>query len=152
MRAKGVILTNKFVELIIENHQQITEHFMNDLLSNPETSAYKNLDSQSVYESGNRVYRELSKWITKEYPKEEIAKQFRRIGKERFKQGIPFSHAYKALVLLKRHLWLFVEREMDYEISDLKQALDLSNRVVLYFDRAAFYMLQGYEEMLYRKW
>lgn len=152
MRTKSEILTNKFVELIMENHQQITEHFMNNLLSNPETSAYKNLDSQLVYESGNRIYRELSKWITKEYPKEEIAKQFRKIGKEGFKQGIPFSHAYKALVLLRRHLWLFVEREMDSDISDLKQALDLSNRVVLYFDRAAFYMLQGYEETLYKKW
>jgi hypothetical protein len=152
MRTKREMLTNRFVELVQQNHQQVTEHFMNDLLSNPDTQAYRNVAREDIYEFGNGIYRELSKWITKEYPKEEIARQYKRLAKERFAQGVPFSHMYKAFVLLKRHLWLLVQREMEHDITDYKQAMDLSNRVVLYFDRATYYMLQGYEEVISKKW
>lgn len=152
MLKTGDIITNRFVELIEDNHQKITEQYMNDLLKNPDTIAYRNLDRQTVYEAGNRIYRELSKWITKRYPKEEIATYYRKIGRERFEQGIPFSQAARALILQKRHLWLFVMDKLYYDASVYKQAIDLNNRVVLYFDRATFYMLQGYEDMIYKKW
>ena len=42
---------------------------------------------------------------------------------------------------------------MDKLYSDLtsyKEAIDLNNRVVLYFDRATFYMLEGHEERLHK--
>ncbi len=152
MLKKSNILTNQFVELIEENHQQITELFMNDLLRNPDTFAYRNLDRQSVYESANSIYREISKWIVKQYPKEEIELRFRQLGRERFEQGIPFSQVFRALVLLKRHLWLFVLKKLYYDATIYEQALDLNNRVVLYFDRACFYMLLGFEEKLKKKW
>ncbi|HQG43346.1 MAG TPA: hypothetical protein PLE64_11605, partial [Spirochaetota bacterium] len=65
-------LVNRFVELIEENHQVITEQFMNNLLRNPDTIAFRKLDRQLVYEFADNLYRELSKWIAKDYPKEEI--------------------------------------------------------------------------------
>ncbi len=146
------ILENRFVELIEENHQKITEMYMNDLLKNPDTIAYRKLDRQDIYEAGNRIYRELSKWIVKKYSKDEISKHYLKLGRERFTQGIPFSQAVKTLVLQKRHLWLFVMDKLHYDASVYKEALDLNNRVVLYFDRATFYILQGYEDMIYKKW
>jgi hypothetical protein len=152
MLKKSNILTNQFVELIEENHQEITELFMNDLLKNPDTFSYRKLNRQEVYESANSIYREISKWIVKQYPKEEIEQRFRQLGRVRFEQGIPASQVYRALVLLKRHLWLFVLKKLYYDASIYEQAIDLNNRVVLYFDRACFFMLLGYEEMLNRKW
>ena len=44
MLNKSNILYSKFVKIIEEEHQQITERFMNDLLKNPDTTAYRNLD------------------------------------------------------------------------------------------------------------
>ena len=152
MLRKRDILTNRFVELVEGNHQEITELFMNDLLRNPDTFAYRNLDRQMVYESANSIYRDISKWIVKDFPKEEIAQTFRQLGRERHKQGIPFSQVHRALVLLKRHLWVFVLKKIEEDLHVYVQALDLNNRVVLYFDRASFFMLQGYEEMLKKRW
>jgi hypothetical protein len=148
----GNILTNRFVELIEENHQQITEAYMNDLLRNPDTISYRNLDRQLVYESGDRIYRDLSKWIVKQHPKGEVEKHYTKVGRERFEQGIPFPQAYKSLVLQRRHLWVFILDKMHYDVSVYKDAMDLSNRVLVYFDRAAFSMLKGYEDMIYKKW
>ncbi len=150
MKLKSV-LANRFVQLIEENHQDITEQYMNNLLRHPETVAFRNVDRQVIYEYADNLYRELSKWIAKNYPKEDIAVHYRKVGHERFEQGVPFSQAIKALSLQKRHLWLFVLDKLYDDSMAYKEALDLNNRVVLYFDRAAFYMLQGYEDLLYNK-
>ena len=146
------ILENRFVEIIEENHQAITEQYMNDLLRNPDTVAYRNMDRHKVYEEGDRVYRELSKWIVKQYPKAEIAKYYSKLGREKFDQGVPFSQAQKAMVLQRRHLWLFILNKLYYDASLYKEALDLNNRVVLYFDRAMYHLLEGYESRIYKKW
>lgn len=124
---------------------------MNNLLHDPDTVAFKKLDRRLIYESADNLYRELSKWIAADYPKENIIRYYRTIGHERFDQGIPVSQACKALILQKRHLWLFVLDKLYDETTAYKEALTLNNRVVLYFDRATFAMLQGYEDKLYRK-
>ncbi|TAL36744.1 MAG: hypothetical protein EPN93_07945 [Spirochaetes bacterium] len=149
---KSNILSNKFVLLIEDNIQEIAEQFMNDLLKSPETIAYRQLGRQDVYEAAYRRLHEISQWISKNYPKQEIERYYRQIGRERYEQGIPFSAAFRFLVLLKRHMWLFVLNKLYYDATIYEQALDLNNRVVLYFDRAAYYLLCGYEDMLNKKW
>ncbi len=146
------IVENRFVEIIEENHQTITEQYMNDLLKNPETPSYRTLDRQKIYEESDRIYREMSTWIVKQYSKTEIAKRYIRLGQDLFDQGVPFSQASKALILQRRHLWLFILDKLYYDASLYKEALDLNNRVVLYFDRAGYYQLQGYESRINKKW
>jgi hypothetical protein len=145
MIPKKNILYNRFVRLIEENHQEITERFMNDLLKNPDTRAYANIDRNSIYESSDRVYRDLSRWITKDHPKDVIRDHYMKLGRDRLDQGVPQSQVQKALVLQKRHLWLFVMDKLYGDLTSYKEAVDLNNRVVLFFDRATHYMLQGYE-------
>jgi len=146
MIPKPNILYNRFVRLVEENHQEITEHFMNDLLKNPDTQAYRGLDRGVIYESSDRVYRDLSRWITKEHPKEKIRDHYGSLGRDRYNQGIPYPQVQKALVLQKRHLWLFVMDKLYGDLTSYKEAVDLNNRVVLYFDRATHFMLLGYED------
>jgi len=148
MLGKQNILYNKFVQLIEESHQEISEQFMNDLLKNPDTVAYLNISRDTIYDASDRIYRDLSKWIEKNYPKSKIEDRYKKIGKDRFNQGIPFSQAQRAMVLQKRHLWLFVMNKLYDDLTSYKEALELNNRVVLFFDRATFFMLHGYEEMI----
>ena len=146
------IAFNSFVALVEQNYETITERYMNDLLKNPDTDAYRKMDRHEMYESSAKIYRDLSKWITREYPKEKISERYMKIGRERYEQGIPFSQVQKALVLQMRHLWLFVISRMeDDNMKSVKESIDLNNRVVLYFQRATFYMLRGYERMLNRR-
>jgi hypothetical protein len=151
-RITNNIVQNRFVRLIEENHQEIIEHFMNDVLRNKKTVAYHNLDPHELYDIGLRVYRELSKWIAKDLPKEEVKEYYHKLGKIRNKEGVPASQFFQALVLLKRHMWLFIRKQLENEITDYRQAMQVNDRVVLFFDRAAYYMLTGYEEESVKKW
>lgn len=146
MFPKKNILYNRFVKLIEEHHQEITERFMNDLLKNPDTRAYANIDRNSIYESSDRIYRDLSRWITKDTAKDIIRDHYVKLGRDRLAQGVPQSQVQKALVLQKRHLWLFVMDKLYGDLTSYKEAVDLNNRVVLFFDRATHFMLQGFEQ------
>ncbi len=148
MLRKPNILFNRFVKLIEENHQEITEHFMNDLLKNNDTMAYRKISRDLIYDASDVIYRDLSKWIIKDYPKEKIEDRYRKLGRDRFEQEIPFPQVQKAMVLQKRHLWLFVMDKLYGDLTSYKEAVELNNRVVLFFDRATFFMLNGYNEKI----
>lgn len=148
MLRKPNILFNRFVKLVEDNHQEITERFMNDLLKNGDTRSYHNLSRELIYDASDVIYRDLSKWIVKDYPKEKIESRYRKIGQDRFDQGVPFPQVQKAMVLQKRHLWLFVMDKLYGDLTSYKEAVELNNRVVLFFDRATFFMLNGFNEKI----
>ena len=51
------------------------------------------------------------------------------------------------LVLIKRYLWLhLLEGGLMTTRLELYQALELNNKVVLYFDRAIYFAIIGYKE------
>lgn len=147
IRKKNILL-NRFVKLIEENHEELTEIFMNDLLKHPETDAYRNSDRDEIYRFSDLVYKDLSVWISREFPKEKIEERYGKMGRERFEAGIPVEQVLKALVLQRRHIWLFVMNKMYDEMTDYMEALELNNRVTLYFDRAMVAMVKGYMKMV----
>ena len=145
------ILLNRFVQLVEKDHQTIINYFMNDLLKNPDTPSYKNMDRERLYETSDMVYRDLSQWISKDFDKSKIRERYAKLGREHFEAAVPFSQVQKALVLQKRHLWLYVMDKLYDDKTAYMEALELNNKVALYFDRATFYVLKAYEEMLSRK-
>ncbi|OHD63015.1 MAG: hypothetical protein A2176_09310 [Spirochaetes bacterium RBG_13_51_14] len=148
---KKNILFNRFVKLIEENYESLTQIFMNDLLRHPETTAYRGIDRDLIYQSSAYIFKDLSKWISREFSKEKIEERYAKIGRDRFEMGIPVHQVIKGLILQRRHIWLFVMDKMYDDKTDYMEALEVNNRVTLYFDRAMLSALKGYNEMINRQ-
>lgn len=146
MKFTNEMITNKFVRLVEENNQAIVEHFMNDVLKHNKTVSFRNFDQQTLYNIGSRICKELSSWVAKDLPKEKVEEYYIKIGRERKSQGFFVSEVFQALVILKRHMWLFIRDNLENNIEELSQALALNDRVVLFFDRATRGLLLGFEE------
>jgi hypothetical protein len=142
------LLFNRFVRLVEDNYEELTESFMNDLLRNPDTVAYRSADREIIFQASEIIYRDLSKWISREFSKEKIRERYERIGKERYNMDIPLDQVFKAMVLQRRHLWLFVIDKLYDDTTAYREALELNNRVTLYFDRAMYFMLHGYQRRM----
>ncbi len=66
--------------------------------------------------------------------------------------GIPLCEAIRSLVVLRRILWLFVVNESAFDSAfELHQMRELNDRVILFFDRAIFYVTRGYTEAMHKK-
>ena len=139
-------MSDKLVKLIEKNAKQLTKNWLTDVRKHPHTKTYHTYNEEELYNRAFDVYSRLSKWISRETSKEEIYKHFFALGVRRRKEGFTLSEVIQALIITRRHIWLKVMSEGFLDTAlDMYKALELNNRVVLFFDRAIHYTALGYE-------
>jgi len=66
-----------------------------------------------------------------------------------YKMGIPLDEALYAIVLMRRHIWLFAEFQNIFMTRiDQRQALDTLSRTILVFDYATYEIVKRYQELI----
>lgn len=141
------MIYQKIVELIQANADHLTKRLMRDILSREETRSYKTLPEKEVYWRVFDVYSRLDSWLSKDKEKGEIKQHYTKLGAQSYNEDIPLSDLVMMLLLIKRHLWIFVMENQFFSSSfELSQALELNNKVVLFFDRVIYFAVMGYEE------
>jgi hypothetical protein len=140
-------VSQKLVDLIERNADDLTKSWLADINKDPNTLTYRHFDSAQIYGRAFRVYSQLGKWISHETSKEEVARDYKALGDERRQEGFALSEVIQALILIRRNLWRKVMDEGLLDTTyDLYQAIELNNRISLFFDRAIFYTACGYEQ------
>lgn len=142
-----MITAGKLVKIIEKNSEVIADNWVEDVTSLPYTRSYWDVPPEELQERAISVCERIGYFLSRRLPKEKLASFYRRMGKNRRAAGHPVEDVVMALLLLKRHIWLFVLNEGFLAMNpELYQALELNNRVVLYFDRAIYYVTQAYFE------
>ncbi len=145
------LISDKLVDLVEKNTDVIVQRWMDRLLSDPATTSFSEEVLQKFSGRARMVITELGQWIGYDTPKEDVGRQFADEGAGLFRMKIPLCEGIRALVLLKRSIWLFVMFESNFESAlELNQMRELNDRVVLFFDRAKYYFIRGYMEEMNR--
>lgn len=139
-------ICKRLVALIEGNADRLTREWLAEVRQRPETPTYHHFDEEALYKRAHSVYSQLGKWVAATTSKEEIAKVYDALGRERYREGFGLAEVLEALMLTRRRLWLLVLSQgfLDTAI-DLHAALDLNARVILFFDRAMYFTARGYE-------
>lgn len=142
-----MIIASKLIKIIEKNSDVIADRWVDDVSTLPYTRSYWAVPPDELHERAASVCSRMGYYLGRTLPKEKLASFYRRLGKARRSKEYPIEEIVMALLLLKRHIWLFVLQEGLLSTNlELYQALELNNRVVLYFDRAIYYATQGYFE------
>jgi hypothetical protein len=140
-------VSRKLVDLIEKNAAELTNSWLAQVRKESTLPTYNRFDKVALYERAYRVYSHLGKWISRETSKEEVAQDYMALGAQRRKEGFPLSEVIQALILIRRNLWRKIMDEGLLDTTyDLYQAIELNNRVTLFFDRAILYTACGYEK------
>jgi hypothetical protein len=87
-----------------------------------------------------------------ERPFQEARKFFSKYADERFMEGIPLHEALYALVLMRRHIWLYAEFQAIFITAvEQHQAVESLTRTILMFDYATYVLAERYEELMKRE-
>jgi|DewCreStandDraft_4_1066084.scaffolds.fasta_scaffold142356_1 hypothetical protein len=141
------MISQKFIALIDRSAEQIARQWVDDVTRNVNTPFYHHLDRDKLLERGRIMYKNLSQWLEVSTPKAQITSFYRKWGWERFQENIPLPQLIYAFILFRRHLWLFILHSGFFDTAiELLRALELNNRVILFFDRALHSIALGYEE------
>lgn len=139
-------LFRRLVGLIETNAEELTRKWMDIVTTHPDTPTYHKYERDQLHERAFSVYSQLGKWLSDAATKDEIKRIYFTLGQHRRDEGFRLSEVLQALIITRRVLWLKIESDglLDSAM-DMSLAMQLSNRTVLFFDRAMFYTAQGYE-------
>lgn len=136
---------------LIENH---SDELVKDLLAKIEhSSRTRDMRKVPIEELRSRAYevlRHLSEWLLTKTD-HDIELRYTEIGARRAGQGVSLQDFCWALVLMKEHLWEFLNHQgLTHNSVELYGELELLRLLDQFFDRAVCYATEGYQQAL--KW
>ena len=143
------MIYRKFINLV-ENHSELlTQNWIHEIKTNPSTAGYKNLPYEILHGRIYDVYNRLENYISEDEPQYKItAEHFMRLGRDRCREGLKSSEVLFALMLAKDVLWKYVVNSgIINNTLEFHQALEFYERIVLFFDKSAYYVTLGFESI-----
>lgn len=139
----------KYVELAEQHAEKVAKRWTMDVQNNIRTKKYKELPEDRIIFQGVKFYQNFSKMFAEEKISEGTIKYFKSYANDSFAMGIPMDEAVYALILLRRHIWLYAEFQTIFSAGiDQRQALDTLSRTILLFDYAAYEVTKEYQELM----
>ncbi len=140
-------LTRRLVKIIIKNKEKIIEQWLEDILINPSTTEYHNVDRGILYNICDRILSQLTLWLGDLHDVEKIKSFYTKLGKERKRAGFKISEALSALSLIRKHIWTFaLAQDALQKNLELFMTFEMQRRMTIFFDLATFYLTRGHEE------
>ena len=137
----------EFAKFIQKFHQEIRDVFIEDTFHKREILAHYQLAREMLEELADSVLTEFTVNIDKKTSVETIADRYVQLGIRCCDDGLSYSEMVRVFILLKRHIWLFFqESNFAGQPFDVRSIVALNNRTTLFFDRAMYYFLVGFEQ------
>jgi len=141
----------KYVQLAETHAEKMARRWALDVQNNARTKKYKELPEDKIIFQGVKFYQNFSKMFADDKIGDDALSYFRLYSQECFAMGIPMDEAVYALILLRRHIWLYAEFQTIFSLSiDHRQALDTLSRTILLFDYATYEVTKEYQELMKR--
>jgi len=136
----------RLVELIEKHSEELARGLMEKLIHSEKASEMRKVPEAELRQRIYEVYRNLGDWLLNK-TEADIERRYTEIGGRRAAQGVALSHVLYALMCVKEHLWSYLRFAglVDRHV-ELFQELELLQMVDLFFDRAAYYLVRGYEQ------
>jgi len=146
------LISDKLVTLIENNADTIIKRWIERMVADPTTPSFSPEALEKSTAKVHMVIKELGEWIGYEKPKEDIIRHYSQEGIGLFRMGIPLNEGVRALVLLRRTIWLFILDSSFFESAvEMHQTRELNDRASLFFDRAQYNFINGYMDEMQRR-
>lgn len=139
------LLSDELIGIARENAKKIIDLWIDDISTNPSTKSYYGLDRKDLFEKAAFIIGRFELWLKGEKTEKELKDFYYDLAKKRKKDNIFLEDLISSLSLLKKHIWMFIYSFGVWEKAvDIYRMFELGERLVYFFDRAAYYTVMGY--------
>jgi len=141
-----MMFSYRLVRLIESHADALAEGLEERVHNNSQVTHFRSIPAHELRERVYEIYRHLGEWLLGKNELD-IEHRYREIGARRARQRVPLSEVVQAIVLTKENLWEFLKSEavMDRAV-EIMGELELLQMLEMFFDRAIYYGVVGYEE------
>ena len=132
----------------IEMHaEKLTERVIDAVRTSPRTKFLRDQSEEELRRRFFDLFRNLGRWLS-EKSESEIETIYSEIGRRRCREAVPLSELIYALLLVKQHLWDYVQKNVvAVSESTLYEEELVAEMMGRFFDRALYHTVRGYEEV-----
>lgn len=139
------LLSDELVSIARENSNRIVELWLDDIATNPSTKSYHSLDRDDLFERATFIIGRFELWLKGEKGEKELKDFYYDLARKRKGNKVLLEDLISSLSLLKKHIWMFIYSFGVWEKAvDIYRMFELGERLVYFFDRAAYYTAMGY--------
>jgi hypothetical protein len=136
---------DKLIDFTERRAEQIAREWCQNIKKNPRTPSYHKLADEHLIPQAVRFYRNLGQLVTTESALSAIDEFADQYVSERITDGVPMHEAVYALIMMRRHIWLFAEFQLLFTTAqDMYQAVEGINKIVLLTDYAIYSITEKY--------
>lgn len=142
----------KLIEVTEKHAERLALQWLGDVRMNPKTPSYHNFSDEKALSHAVAFYRSFRTLFSTDKPFDVAQKFFTKYADERYSEGIPLHEALYALILMRRHIWLFAEfQALFVSTVEHQQAAESLTRTILLFDYATYVITERYEVLMKRE-
>ena len=146
----GHVLIDRLLDLGQRRNKEIAEQWYKAISTSPRTPSCHKLPREWCLKQAESLYKELKDLYFCNSPYETVCQHLDNMGyaEYNYARGVPLNEAIYALILMRRHLWLYADMQAMYNTAnDLFQVVESLNRTILLFDYAIYIVSQRYYEI-----
>ncbi len=141
--------TTKLIEVTELHAKTIAKQWFNDVRKNPKTPSYHDITEDRAIPQAIEFYSHFREVFMSDKPFEAARRFFSKYAEERYHEGVPLHEAIYALVMMRRHMWLYAEFQAVWTTAvDYQHASAGLNRTILMFDYATYVITEKYQELI----
>lgn len=143
-RRYGTTPHARLAEYISESASEWVKAWFDEVRQEGTTATYHSYaDTGELLRDTEALYHYLAIWLRAGKWDPRIDPHYRRIGRDRRREGFPLSEVISAILLAKRHLWNGI-----IEGNKLSVALQLevSKAISVFYDKAVYHTVLGYDD------
>ena len=100
---------DKLLEVSERHAAKIADQWCRAVKSNPHTPWFQSMKSDDCNSFALDFYKNFRNVYFDEKPYKKLEKYFANYAEESFRKGAPMEEAIYALIMMRRHLWLFAD-------------------------------------------
>jgi hypothetical protein len=141
----------KLFDLIELKAEKIAAQWAAGVMKHSRTPSFSSLPKEEVIELGIKFYRDFRQMSLVEIPYEAAKTFSKKYAEECYRKKIPLHEAFYALILMRRHLWLYAEFQGTFlTVLEQYQAVESLNWTILMYDYVSFQIMEKYNELVTR--
>ena len=139
------MISQKLLRFVRENASRLTTDLVQALQEHPRTYGYRSISPDRLIELKSDLYVNLGSWLSAR-SKFALELRYRKLGRQRYLDGIPLSHVIHALNLTKTMLLHYIRRALPGDVGELPLEHELVLAISEFFDEAIYFASMGYED------
>jgi hypothetical protein len=140
-----MMLAYRLLRLVETHSDALAAGLLERTQNSPLLPGYRNVPPGELEQRVYEIYRHLADWLLGK-SELEVEKRYLEIGAKRARQDVPLSQLIWAIILTKKNLWDFVQREAVLDRpAEISGELEVEELLDQFFDRAIYYAAVGYE-------